>query len=235
MSIFTPENGTPRDGKNDTRTFAYTARGGSILAKMAFDPVEVGDVAEEPAHSARSIPAGLDEAAPCMRPAAGERDGFASGGGVVGQPVRDMEKFPHRRQRVELLHGAMPIHGGIAEAIDEHRLGKDRRARCGFERRLVDERAQVVLIRQLERRIVLVESTHHQLKRTPRLETRRSRIGIRKRLRLARGVMQVGPFGSKEGEVAHEVRLMRLSRSRTVARIFANVGGVARNISRIAW
>ena len=55
MSIFTPKNGTPRDEKNDTRTFAYTARGGSILAKMAFDPVEVGDVAEEPAHSARSI------------------------------------------------------------------------------------------------------------------------------------------------------------------------------------
>ena len=27
MSIFTPKNGTPRDEKNDTRTFAYTARG----------------------------------------------------------------------------------------------------------------------------------------------------------------------------------------------------------------
>ena len=27
MSIFTPKNGTQRDEKNDTRTFAYTARG----------------------------------------------------------------------------------------------------------------------------------------------------------------------------------------------------------------
>ena len=27
MSIFTPKNGTPRDEKNDTRTFGYTARG----------------------------------------------------------------------------------------------------------------------------------------------------------------------------------------------------------------
>jgi YD repeat-containing protein len=27
MSIFTAKNGTPRDEKNDTRTFAYTARG----------------------------------------------------------------------------------------------------------------------------------------------------------------------------------------------------------------
>lgn len=144
-----------------------------------------------------------------------------------------MEKFPHRRQRVELLHGAMPMHGRIAEAIDEHRLGKDRRARRGFERRFVDERAEVFLIRQLERRIVLVEPMHHHLQPAPRVEARRSRIGIRQRLRLARRVVQVGPLGLEEGEVAHAVWLIRLSKSRTASMMLANEGGAVRNIGRI--
>ena len=114
-----------------------------------------------------------------------------------------MKEFAHCRQRFELLDGAMPMHGGIAQSIDEHRLGKDRRAGRGFERRLVDERAQVVLIRELERRIVLVEPMHHHFQPAPRVEARRPRIGIGQRLRLARRVVQVRPFGFEEGEVAH--------------------------------
>ena len=53
----------------------------------------------------------------------------------------------------------MAMHGRIAQAIDEHRFGKDRDA-GRLESRLVDERAQVVLVWQPQRRIVLVEPMH---------------------------------------------------------------------------
>ncbi len=75
--------------------------------------------------------------------------------------------------------------------------------RRGLEPRLVDERAQVVLIRQLERRIVLVEPMHHHFQPAPRVEARRPSIGIRQRLPLARRVVQVRPFGVEKVEVAH--------------------------------
>ena len=76
------------------------------------------------------------------------------------------------------------------------------------ERRLIEqgclhERTQVVLIRQAQGRIVLVEPMHHYLQPAPGVEAGRSRIGIRQCLRLARLVVQVGPFGFEEGEVAH--------------------------------
>src|SRR5664279_1915678 len=75
----------------------------------------------------------------------------------------DMEEFAHCRQRVKLLDGAMTMHGRIAQAIDKHRLGKDGSAGRGLESRLVDERAQVVLVRQPQCRIVLVKPMHHHL------------------------------------------------------------------------
>ena len=55
-----------------------------------------------------------------------------------------MKEFAHRRQRVELLDGAMTMHRLIAQAIEENRFGKDRDSGGRFESRLVEERTQVV-------------------------------------------------------------------------------------------
>ena len=105
------------------------------------------------------------------------------------------------------------MHGGIAEAIDEHRFGKDCRACRSLERRLVEKCAQVVLIRELERGVVLVESMHHHFQPAPCVEARGSRIGMRQRLRLARRIVRVRPLGFEEGEVGHEHLKRRGSRN----------------------
>ena len=68
----------------------------------------------------------------------------------------------------------------------------------------------------------------------PRVEARRPCIGIRQRLRLARCVVQVGPFRFEEGEVAHVVWLIRASKLRTASMILTNDGGSVKNIGRIA-
>jgi hypothetical protein len=44
-----------------------------------------------------------------------------------------MEQLTHRRHRIELLDGAMTMHGLIAQTIEENRLGEDRDASRGFE------------------------------------------------------------------------------------------------------
>lgn len=49
------------------------------------------------------------------------------------------------------------------------------------------------------------EPVHHHLQPATRVETFRPCVGIRQRQRLARCVVQVGPFGFEEGEVAHGV------------------------------
>ena len=106
--------------------------------------------------------------------------------------------------------------------------------RRGLEPRLVDERAQVVLIRQLERRIVLVEPMHHHLQPAPGVEARCPCVGIGQRLRLARRIVQVRPFGLEERELRTHGVLRACSASRNVASISSNLGGVDKNIGSIA-
>jgi hypothetical protein len=88
----------------------------------------------------------------------------------------------------------MTMHGRIAQAIDENRLGKDGSAGRGLESRLVDERAQVVLIRQPLRRVVLVEPMHHHFQPAPCVEACRPRIRMSEGFRLGSGLKQVRPF-----------------------------------------
>ena len=97
----------------------------------------------------------------------------------------------------------MAVHGPVAERVDHPRLAEHRLARRLLEARLVDQRGQVVLVGQLQRRVVLVRPGHGQLQRAPGIEARRARVAMRRPCRPRRGVVDVGPFGLEEGERVH--------------------------------
>ena len=60
-----------------------------------------------------------------------------------------MEQLTRRRNRVELPEGLVAVNREVAEVFDDFHLGEHRRTDCVAKCWLVDERAQVVLIRQL--------------------------------------------------------------------------------------
>ena len=74
--------------------------------------------------------------------------------------------------------GAVAVHGAVAERVDDPRLAEHRLARGLLEARLVDQRGEVVLVRQLERRVVLVGPGHRQLQRAAGVEAGRARVGV---------------------------------------------------------
>src|SRR5438477_2068078 len=72
-----------------------------------------------------------------------------------------------------------------------------------FERRLVDERRKVVLIRKFERGIELEEPAHRQLQRAPRVEAGCARVGMGGGFRLNGRVVLRGKLGLQEREITH--------------------------------
>jgi len=122
-----------------------------------------------------------------------------------------VEQLAHRRQRVVLADWLGAMHSLIAQVFEELRLGENGRADRLSEAGLVDERAQMILIGQCEPAVVLVEPRHGQLQRTPGVEARCARIGIDQPFRLRSGVVQLGPLGFDESEVAHLLGLPKMS------------------------
>ncbi len=132
----------------------------------------------------------------------GGRPGLARVG--VREPVANVEQLTHRYHSVLRLDRLRAVHRLVAKLHDEPRLGEHRRAGRGLERRLVEERAQVVLIRQAQRRVVLVSPRHRQLERSAGVEAGRTRIGMHRRRRPGGGVEDVRPFCLQEIERIHE-------------------------------
>ena len=126
------------------------------------------------------------------------------GAGVgPGEPIGYVEELAQRCPRVSLRHGAVAVHRAVAERVDHPGLAEHRLA-CGLlEARLVDQRREVVLIGQPERRVVLVGPVHRQLQRAPGVEAGRPRIGVDGGLGFRRGVEHRWPFALEEGELAH--------------------------------
>ena len=134
----------------------------------------------------------------------GESRRRTSGAGVrPREPVGHVEELAQRRQRVCFRHRAVAVHRAVAERVDYPGLAEHRLA-CGLlEARLVNQRREVVLIRELEGWIVLVGPVHCQLERAPGVEARRARVGVSRSFGLRRRLEHGGPFAPEEGELAH--------------------------------
>src|SRR5262249_39798962 len=103
----------------------------------------------------------------------------------------------------ELRDGPVAVDGRVAESGDNAGLVEHRLPGGGLEGRLVDQGTEVVLVREAQRRVVLVDPVDEQLQRPPGVEARSAGVGVRCGFGPRRRVVNVGPFGSEEGEVAH--------------------------------
>ncbi len=97
----------------------------------------------------------------------------------------------------------MAVHRAVAERDDHPRLAEHRLARGLLEARVVDQRREVVLVREFEPGVVLVRPRHRQLECAARVEARRARIRVHCRLGAAGGVEYRRPFALEEGELGH--------------------------------
>ena len=121
----------------------------------------------------------------------------------VGEPVADMEQLarPRRARQSPAWRGGCAPPG--CRACDHPRLVEHRLARGRPEGRLVDQGAQVVLIWEPERRVVLVRPGDRQLQSAAGVEARRSRVGVDRRLGPRCGLEDLRPLVPEESELAH--------------------------------
>jgi len=71
------------------------------------------------------------------------------------------------------------------------------------EGEFVDEGAQVVLIGELERTVIVVEPRYGKFQPPPRIEAGGPCVGLSRPLGSGRGGLHLGPFSFEEGEAAH--------------------------------
>jgi len=153
----------------------------------------------------------------------------------AGEPVAHMEQLADRRQRVDLLDGPMAVHGLVAERVDDPGLAEHRLARGRLEGRLVDQRAQVVLIRQTQRSVGLVRPRHRQLERPPGVEARRAWVRVYGSRGFAGRLVHGGPFCLQKGEVAGAHRAFSSASAwRSWPSSWSKTGGLLRNMGCIA-
>ena len=114
-----------------------------------------------------------------------------------------MEQFTNRRRRSGLRDGSVVVYGSIADACDQDGLVEDSLPHRLLERGLMQQRAKVVLVREAERCVSLVDPVDDQLRRTACVEARCARVGLNRRLGLIGSLQDVRPFIGKEAEVTH--------------------------------
>lgn len=140
-------------------------------------------------------------------------------------------------ERVELPHRRMTVDGEVAKVLDELRRREDRRTDRSTESGLVDECAQVILIRQLACRVVRIEPCHGLLESAPGVEAGAARVGVDKRFGLRSRLEERSPLALEELEVGgqREASLfIRLSSSAKAEITESNCSGSPRYMSRIA-
>ncbi len=119
------------------------------------------------------------------------------------EPVGDVEQLTHRRQRVRLRYRAQAVHRAITQRIDHPRLAEHRLARGLLEARFVDQRRQVVLVREPQPCVVLVGPVHRQFERAASVETGGTRVRMHRGFRLGSGIVNRRPFALEEVELTH--------------------------------
>ena len=114
-----------------------------------------------------------------------------------------MEQLTHGDQCVVHRNRTVAVYSAIAERHDHARLAEHGFA-CGLlEAGLMDQRREIVLVRQFERGIVLIGPSHRQLERPAGVKTSSARVGVSRRFSPSRSLKDRTPFTLKEGEIAH--------------------------------
>jgi len=94
-----------------------------------------------------------------------------------------------------MAHRAAAVDGLIADLVDHARLLKHRLGQEILERRLVDQRPQLVIVGHPQSRIVPVEPVNHRLQREAGVEAGSAGIAVDVALRLGGGLADRAQFG----------------------------------------
>ena len=116
---------------------------------------------------------------------AGRRPFAASVG--MGQPVADVEQLPDGDDGIIKRTSPVPVDGAVAERADDPRFAEHRVAGGLLEAWFVNQGGEGVLVRHLERGIVLVDPGHGQFQGAAGVEARGPRIRVNGCLSLGRG------------------------------------------------
>ena len=119
------------------------------------------------------------------------------------QPVADMKQFLHRDFGIALRNRPMMMHGPVSQRHNHFGLIEDRITGNLLERRLMNQRGDIVLVGQLQAAVELVGPRHGQFQSSARIEARRARICQRQRFCLAGGFMDGRKLRQQKLEVAH--------------------------------
>ena len=134
----------------------------------------------------------------------GERIGGTRAAGVVTrQPEADMEQLGEGGARLAFAERLVAMYRLVADILEKPRLGEDGVAGDGAKARLMDQRAERVLIGRGKPLIGRVEPRYDEFQPSPRVEGGGARVGQGVALGTRGGVVNVRPFGDEEAELGH--------------------------------
>jgi hypothetical protein len=122
-----------------------------------------------------------------------------------------MEQLADGRERIDLLDRLVAMDRLVTERVDDARLVEDRFAGDRFEARVVDQRAEIVLIGQTQCSVRLVGPRDRKLQRAAGVEARRARVWVSRSCRFVGGLVNAWPFSVEEREGAGNAQLLSLS------------------------
>ncbi len=114
-----------------------------------------------------------------------------------------MVELDGRAQRTLHGDGLVAVDGLVASGAQILGLGVDGRRHILAETRLIQQRRQIVGVGRLEGGVVGVEPMHRQFQRAAGVKAGAARVGLEIFFHLARRLVDGGPFGFEEAEVAH--------------------------------
>ena len=103
--------------------------------------------------------------------------------------------------RVRRWNGTRALHRLVTETGDDSRLVEHHLARQFLEGWFMDQRAEVVLVGDLQGGVVLVKPGHRQLQGAAGIEAGGSWVGVHGPFGLSSGFENGGPFSLEEREV----------------------------------
>jgi hypothetical protein len=139
-----------------------------------------------------------------------------------------MKQLPHRHHSIGSLDSPMTVDCLVTQPGDHLRFGEDGFSSGGLEAGLVNQRAEIVLIGEAKRGVMLERPGDGELKRSAGVKAGRPGVGMRGTLRTNGRLMDGRPFPLEEPEVTQAATTERalrstLSRCRMASKIAARL------------
>ena len=119
----------------------------------------------------------------------------------ASQPIAKVKQLTGCRHRISGQHFARTVNGQIAQVFNQFRFGEQRIPQHRPKARLVNLRGEIILVRQAERFVMLVQPRYRKLQRAPGVKARGTRVSIRHALCFVGRLKEERPFRVQESEI----------------------------------